>query len=209
MEDLKKLNEEINEKSEEDKVIEADGDLAENSEAKSADETIEETSEKEASLLDISVNMTVGVMYDFLLQHTYRRTSGLIGSVFGALLIVMYFINPQRSGILPLICGVVVLLYLPITLFLKAKTQVMVTPAFKKPLNYSFTESGVEISQNDVTQKQNWDQMVKAISTNRSIILYTSPVNASIFPKKDIGTDLMSLIEIISTHMPPKKVNIR
>ena len=56
---------------------------------------------------------------------------------------------------------------------------------------------------------QKWSDMYKAISTNRSIIVYTSRVNATIFPRKQLGDDLVQVIGMISTHMPPKKVKIR
>ena len=51
--------------------------------------------------------------------------------------------------------------------------------------------------------------MYKAVSTQQSLIVYTSKVNASIFPKKDLGQRTAAVIEMISTHMPPAKVKIR
>ena len=54
-----------------------------------------------------------------------------------------------------------------------------------------------------------WGDMYKAVSTGRSIILYTSRVNATIFPKRQLGDSKASVIEMISTHMPPARVKIR
>ena len=51
--------------------------------------------------------------------------------------------------------------------------------------------------------------MYKAISTSKSIIVYTSKVSATIFPRKQLGEDVVKVIEMVSTHMPPKKVKIR
>ena len=65
------------------------------------------------------------------------------------------------------------------------------------------------MSQNGETQHQDWENMVKAVSTSRSIIVYTSKVNATILPKRVMGDKKTDVIEIISTHMPPKKVRIR
>ena len=70
-------------------------------------------------------------------------------------------------------------------------------------------DDGVTVSQGDVKESQSWDNMVKAVSTTRSIILYTSGRNASIFPKEQLGDQRAALIEIISTHMPPQRVKIR
>lgn len=85
----------------------------------------------------------------------------------------------------------------------------MNTPAFKEPLHYKLTEEGMEVSQGEEVQTQKWTDMYKAVSTPKSLIVYTSRVNASIFPKQDLGELTPGVIEMISTHMPPSKVSIR
>ena len=130
--------------------------------------------------IEFDVKVTSGVLYDYMLYHTYTSPAGLIGAVAGALLVAAYFMG---YGILLLIAGAVIL----------AK----------------MTEEGVEVSQKGEVQSQKWEDMYRAVSTPKSIILYTSPVNASIFPKKDLGDKAMGVTQIISTHMAPKKVKIR
>ena len=71
------------------------------------------------------------------------------------------------------------------------------------------TEEGVFVSQDGQEEMQEWPNMYKAVSTPKSIILYTTKVNACIFPRKDLGTDVPKLMEIISVNMDPKKVKIR
>ena len=105
--------------------------------------------------------------------------------------------------------GIVILAYLPWTLFIKSRQQYISNPAFKNPLHYKMTEEGVEVSQKGEVQGQRWEDMYKAVSTPRSLILYTSPVNASIFPKRELGENAAGVARMISTHMPPKKVKIR
>jgi len=82
-------------------------------------------------------------------------------------------------------------------------------PAFKQPLHYVLDDEGITVSQGEVSQSQSWENMYKAISTNKSIIVYTSPVNATIFPRRAMGQDTVRYIEMICTHMPPAKVKIR
>lgn len=113
------------------------------------------------------------------------------------------------SGVLCLIAGIVILAYLPWTLFVKSRQQYLANSAFKESLHYRLTEEGMEVSQKGEAQSQKWEEMHKAVSTPRSLIIYTSPVNASIFPRKDLGEKAPLVIEIISTHMSPKKVKIR
>jgi len=156
--------------------------------------------------IEFDVNVTPGVLYDYMLQHTYTSPAGLIGAVAGALMIVAFF---SGASVLCLIAGVVVIAYLPWTLFLKSRQQYLSNPAFKQPLHYKLTEEGIEVSQGEEVQAQKWEDMYKAVSTPKSLILYTSPVNASIFPRKDLGEKAAGVIAVISTHMPPKKVKIR
>lgn len=156
--------------------------------------------------IEFDVKVDAGVLYDYMLHHTYNSASGVLGTVVGALMIVAFAMG---QGVLFLIAGIVVLAYLPWNLFIKSRQQALMTPAFKKPLHYKLDEEGITISQDDAEEKQEWGQMYKAVSTGKSIIVYTSKVNASIFPKKDLGENKAKVIEIISTHMPPSKVKIR
>ena len=132
--------------------------------------------------------------------------AGLLGSTFGAVLIIFAFATTQWIFA---VLGVVMLLYLPWTLFVKSRRQILTNPSFQEPLQYTLDEEGLTVSQGEAQERMDWENMHKAVSTGRSIILYTSPVNATIFPKRQLGEERTAVVEMISTHMPPKKVKIR
>lgn len=156
--------------------------------------------------MEFDVKITGGILYDFLMYHNYSKISNLIANIVGALVLIGGIVN---SHVMFIICGAILLLYMPISLFMKAKQQQLASPAFKKPLHYKLSEEGVFVSQDGQEEMQKWDDMYKAVSTPKSIILYTTRVNACIFPRKDLGSDVPKLMEIISTNMDPKKVKIR
>lgn len=155
--------------------------------------------------LEFDVKIDSGVLYDYMLHHTYSGAAGILGSAAGALGVVAFFMNGYP---LYLILGAVILIYQPVSLFLRAKKQAL-SPVFKEPLHYTMTEEGVAVSQGETEQFQKWEDMYKAVSTGRSLILYTGKINASIFPRKDLGEKQVDVIAMISKHMPPKKVQIR
>lgn len=156
-------------------------------------------------MVEVDVKIEAGDLFDYMLAHTYNGPSGILGGCFGAVLVVIALMHGDwKLGI----AGLVVLLYLPWTLFIKSRKQSL-NPAFQKPLHYRMDEEGITVSQGNEEQHQAWESMVKAMSTSRSIIVYTSPVNATIFPKRDLGEQKAAVIEIISTHMPPAKVKIK
>lgn len=161
--------------------------------------------EKEA-LLEFDVHISTGVLYDYLLKHTYSGLQGILATVIGFLLILLFL---RGNGVLYLIFGIVVIVYIPVSLFLSASRQALQVEAFQKPLHYRILEEGIEVSQGNIVELQRWEEMIKAISTGKSIIIYTGPVKAAIFPRTDLGNMVPDLIELICRHMEPKKVKIK
>ena len=157
-------------------------------------------------MLEFDIKITDKELYDYMMAHSYAGGAGILGSCLGALMFLVGLMNSQWIYV---ICGVVLLLYLPVNLRVKSKQQILNNPVFKEALHYTLDEQGITISQGEQSQSQKWEDMYKAISTSKSIIVYTSKVNATIFPRKQMGADTVKVIQMISTHMPPKKVKIR
>jgi len=156
-------------------------------------------------MVEVKVKINAGDLYDYFLVHTYNSAAGILGSCFGALFVIIAL--PKKEWLM-MAAGMVILLYLPWTLFVRSRKQAL-NSMFQQPLCYQLDEEGITVSQGEQLQKMEWGQAVKAISTSRSIILYTSKVNATIFPKRELGDQKAALIEMISTHMPPGKVKIK
>lgn len=157
-------------------------------------------------MVELDIKIGAGDLYDYLLMHHYNSPAGIMGSTLGAVMVVAALLT--RHWIF-LIGGLALLLYLPWTLFIKSRQQALNNPVFKQSLHYVLDEEGICISQGEETAKQSWDEMVKAVSTGKSIIVYTSRVNATIFPKNQLGDKKAAVIEVISKHMAPSKVKIR
>lgn len=157
-------------------------------------------------MVELDIKIEAGDLYDYMMMHTYSSASGVMGSAVGALLILLAIATNRWAFI---VFGVVLLLYLPWTLFVRSRRQVLSNPSFQKPLHYLLDETGITISQGEDSVQYLWEELYKAVSTGRSIIVYTSRVNATIFPKRQMEDKKASVIEMLSTHMPPNKVKIR
>lgn len=157
-------------------------------------------------MVELDVKIEANDLYDYMLRHSYNSASGILGSCFGAALVVFAVMERQWMY---LVFGLVMLLYLPWTLFVRSRKQVLSNPSFGQPLHYLLDEQGLTISQGEESLQYLWEEMYKAVSTGRSIILYTSPVNATLFPKRQMEERKAAVIEMISTHMPPARVKIR
>lgn len=162
--------------------------------------------EGEMNMIELDIKIEAGDLYDYMLRHSYNRSAGILGSALGAVMIIVALAQSQWIF---LIGGLALLLYLPWVLSIKSRQQILNNPTFKETLHYKLDDEGLTITQGGAEAKQGWEDMHKAVSTGRSIILYTSRVNATIFPKRQLGDQKMAVVEMISTHMPPAKVKIR
>lgn len=156
--------------------------------------------------MELDIQMKAGDLYDYLLMHNYSKASGLLGSCVGALAVV---VGIARAYVIFVILGLALLLYLPWTLFIRSRQQILNNPVYKKPLHYVLDETGITVSQNEVTQHADWEQVRKVTATGQSIIVYTGKNNACIFPNRETGERRADLVEILSTHVSPAKVKIR
>lgn len=62
---------------------------------------------------------------------------------------------------------------------------------------------------NDAQTAAPWDAVYRVASTLGSLVIYTSRVNASILPKRELGDDYAGVLRVISAHVPPRKMKVR
>ncbi len=155
---------------------------------------------------EFDVQMTASALYDYNMYHTYTGIAGITGTAVGALFLIVFASHRQPAY---LVAGLVIILYSPVALYLSAHKQAKLNPVYKNPLHYVLDDTGVTVISGDESLSVEWDKMYKVRATNQSILLYTGPKSAWIFPKKELGERRYDVIQMISTHMTPDKVRIR
>lgn len=163
--------------------------------------------------IKFEVNMTDKIMYDFLLYHSYTSASGMLTTLVGVgcfIFAVYKGVNgDSQSAILFAALGFMLLFSTPFTLKSSAKNQVKNTEMFNKPLEYEVTEKGISVTQEGESAENAWDNVMKVVSTSKSLVIYITRVRAIILPKESMGDDYPAVVELISKHVAPKKVKIR
>lgn len=161
----------------------------------------------------INVKMTDEYMYDFMLYHNYTHMSGLMTAIAGVLCLAVFIQKlmdgDMQSSVVWLMCAILFLIISPSSMKAKAKSQVNNSEMFQKPLEYEFTEEGITVRQDESKAETKWEDVTKAVSTQKSVILYLGRVRALILPKSCMGAQYEDVLKMIHTHMPPSKVKIR
>ena len=159
------------------------------------------------------VQMTDKYMYDFMLYHNYTHVSGLMSAIAGVLCFAVFLTKTTNgdmgAGVVWLMCAILFLVINPQNMKSRAKMQVKNTPMFQKPLEYELNDEGIVVRQDEAEAVTPWDEISKAVSTSKSVILYLGRVRALIFPKECMGGQYEEVLKMIHTHMPPRKVRIR
>lgn len=158
--------------------------------------------------IEFDVKITPWVLYDFKLQHTYRKAITILATAAGFVAIYLSFVREQQKLLL-LFIGIALIAYEPLTALYRSFVQAKMLPAFQQPLHYRLSEEGIEISQGEEKQMATWEQCVKACNTRKSIFVYTSKSNAFIFPRADLGSQTEEVIGYIAMHIPPDIMKIR
>ena len=157
-------------------------------------------------MVEVDVKLSPNDLYDYNLRHTYTSMAGILATLVGAVGALYGF---YKSYWLLMIVGVILVFYTPIMLLLKSRQAFALSPSLKNTLHYMMDENGLTISQGESSVTYTWDEIVKAVSTSRSIIVYTGKYNATIIPKKQVQDSLSIIIETISKNLDPKKNKIR
>lgn len=97
------------------------------------------------------VKMTPQIMYNFMLNHTYKSLTGVLGVLFGIASFILFGITLGKTtsifSILYLLFGIWFILYLPVSLYMRSKRQVKNNAVFQKPITYVLNEKGIQIIQ--------------------------------------------------------------
>lgn len=145
-------------------------------------------------------------MFHFLMRHAYTSFSGVIGLLisFGALVLFILTCTdnePFRNGILLILAALFTIIN-PIQLWFRANQQVKLNPMFQKPLNYTFYDEQLVVTQEEETLEIPWEGVYRAVETGKSIILYMSRVHAYIFPKEQLNGNYEGMKQFIIEHVP-------
>ena len=135
------------------------------------------------------VKMNTKKMFHFLMYHTYHSVQGplsLIFAIAGIGICIWTYGDVQMNWtILYGFFGILFLVYEPISLYMRAATQVKLNPAFKKPLMYVINEEGITTMQGEQKAEIKWKDLRTIKESKAYFFCYTSVQNAFIFPKED------------------------
>lgn len=144
-------------------------------------------------------------LFRFNIYQTYTTSQGPISIILAILVFVMAgvsFSNQSAGyGALYLGAGVLFLLYIPLTLWTRAKQTLKKNKVLAGILHYSVSDEGIKVSQGDDSGLLSWKEIYKVVSTKNQVLIYSNRVNAYIIPREQLGERYEELREIAKKQL--------
>ena len=144
----------------------------------------------ETKPIRIEAKIDAGVLFSFMLRHTYTTFSGLFTIVLGLGALGLFFQSLSGTDdTKKLILLIVALLFIvgnPYLLYKKAKEQAKRNPLYKEALLYTLDDNGVHLTVDGQEECLEWSRIKAKKKTGKVCILYTSKVHAILLPYKDM-----------------------
>lgn len=153
-------------------------------------------------MVTLEVSITGKDMFDYNFYHNYRHFQGIMSLLLGVFMLVMCVLSLKSGATTTYILvtgffGLYFTILTPIRIMLKSYQQVKLTPSFRKPIQYTITSEKLELEQDGTKAVIPTEEILKAVDTGKSIILYVSSVRAYIFPKREMADKEKEFVDII------------
>ncbi len=159
------------------------------------------------------VNLTSKHVFNFNIYQAYRGMQGLISTLFPAVLIGVVIARYEDFGpanaLMYIGFAIVLLLYLPVSLWLRSKTALKTNEALAKTLHFEFTEETISVSQEDQKAEFKWENVYKMVATKSMVLIYTNRINAYIIPREQMQGKYLELAALAKSQLDRIRVSMR
>ena len=76
-------------------------------------------------------------------------------------------------------------------------------------VSYSFSDKGISLSDGKKRTNLGWDELSLIVLIRRELLIYTSPVQAFVIPRKQIGAEEEPLLSLIKRNANPDRCVFR
>ena len=167
-------------------------------------------------LIEFDIKLKAKDVFRFNLDQTYTSFNGWSSLLFAAVLFGMagYSIVTQNMEIQPkvflyIFAGVLLLLYLPCTLWLRSRQSLNASPVLNNMLHYQVDTDGFTVTQGEAKGVLPWKQIYKMVATKHLVLVYSNRINAYIIPRRQLDGQYVALAKLAVSKLPKFRVRMK
>ncbi len=176
-------------------------------------------------MITFDTKITSDDMYRFNMHHAYTSSQGIISILVGAIAIAASVMTFGRVTtfytVAYFVLGIAFLVYIPCTLKLKSKAQMVSSAALSSTFHYCLEEDGLKVTLDmDVTPGEDgqvpentaklpWNNVYKVVTTKKQLLIYSSRVNAYIIPRSAVEGQIPEIRDFFAAHLMSHQMSFK
>ena len=172
-------------------------DSADGEQAQPEELTKKEMMEPQGKHFRIDAEITQQELNTFLFGHTYRQPLMILVTILAIAWPITILVKKQGSITMPLICSLFILIWIPLTTYLRAKNAKKLNTAYQHTFHYMLDEWGLHLELGDDAIDVEWKKVTKMIFYKSVAVIYTGKNNAFLIPSAAMGAQRQEIISFI------------
>lgn len=163
--------------------------------------------------LEFDIKLESKDMFRFNMYQTYSGFTGLSSIVFA---VIMFWLTVYTYGQVPTIntvmyigIGILLLIYIPVTLWMRAKQTLKASPVLGNTLHYAVDADGFTVTQGEASGVLAWKQIYKMVATKHLVLVYSNRLNAYVIPKRQLGEQYVPLAKLAREKLPKYRFRMK
>ncbi len=163
--------------------------------------------------VEFDVKLEPKDLYRFNLYQTYTGSQGVISILITILAAVMTIVSCKDGNynyaVMYGIFFVIFLVYIPVTLWTRAKVTLKNNEVLSGTLHYSISEECIRVTQGEETGELQWKQIYKLVATKNNVLIYSGRRNAYIVPRAQLGSQYDGMKELAAKQLEKFRMKMK
>lgn len=159
------------------------------------------------------IQLTSKDLYGFNIYQTYRGSQGMLSILIGLITFIMGGISIWQknysSAFLYIVFGVIIIVYIPFSLWLRVNQTMRVNEVLAGVLHYEVSEKWVRVTAREESAELTWDLIYKFVADSKRVLIYSNRINAYVIPREQLGDKYEELVAIATEQLPKYRLKIK
>ena len=160
--------------------------------------------------IEFDVKLETKDLYLFNMGQAYKGLQGIISIVIPAMIFVYTVYNRDNvsigTSILNIGIGILLLVYVPISLYLRSSKIVKSDEVLSKPLHYAVSEEGIRVTQGEADALLEWKNVYRMVAKGSRVLIYSNRIHAYIIPRHQVEKEYDALVELAKTKLEKYRI---
>lgn len=163
--------------------------------------------------IEFDVKLSVKDLYLFNMYQAYKGMQGILSLVLPVVIFICVGYNwenvSRQTSILNIGIGILFLIYIPISLWLRSAKVIKTNEVLSKPLHYEFSPEKIRVTQGEESAEFEWENIYRMVTVRGLVLIYTNRIHAYIISKKQIETEYDALAKLAKSKLEKHRVKMK